>query len=150
MSTGNIGFGELITNMLGNSTFTTSGYTEHSGLCNDMLKRCAYKPGWELWVDGDSYSRWVTDRISYVDVLANRRVLRIKARVIDSNDHDKTVEITHSFEVPESVVEHEDLFIRFVSQCLQNVERHECKEFFMVDGKRHEDPHRNQNTRLYE
>ena len=131
-------------------TFTTTGHPERTGLCNDVLKRCAYKPGWDIWVDGDSYSRW-TRVNTYVDhVTESGRVLRVKAWVVDSNDHAKHVEITHSFLVPEAVVEHEDVFIRFVARCLQDVERHECKEFFMVDGVRHEDPHRNDNTRLYD
>lgn len=134
---------------LATGTLTTGSPPERTGLCNDALKRCAYKPGWALWVDGDSYARWTQVPYRYVDTMS-RRVLRVRAWVVDSNDHARHVEITHSFEVPETEVEDEDRFIRWVAHCLQAVERHECREFFMVDGRRHQDPHRDDNRRLYD
>jgi hypothetical protein len=130
-------------------TDTVTGWGERAGICNDILKRCTYKPGWVLYVEGDSYTRW-TGTSNFI----SPRMLRVAVKVPDSNDTDKDVQLVHSFEVPPYVMETEgdddDVFLGWVSHCLLYVERHESREFFKVDGKRYVDPHRDGNIRLYE
>lgn len=87
-----------------------------------LVGRLAYKPGWSFKIAGPG-----------------GRHLCVFARTADSDDPGRMRTTQHMFEIPDLADDH--AAARWIFDCLLLVERHECGEFFAVDGGRPFYPH---------
>lgn len=91
-----------------------------------LLERCGYRPGWTITAQHAPVG-------THVWIL-------IDAEVPDSESHARTTRIGVRAVVPHY---HEDeYFFRWLAWRLQRIERHECREFFWVDGEPWDSPHK--------
>ncbi len=91
----------------------------------DELTRVTYRPGWALSV--------------YTDVHQGP-TLRIIATVQDGYNPDATIDLGIDARIPD-IITTPDLFHRWLLWRLLEVEAHECREYFRVDGHLYRDPH---------
>src|SRR5688500_9957376 len=90
----------------------------------ELIQHVKYKPGWNIIVFQDPYEG---------------PCLYLHAEVVDGYDHTKTVPLRIRSNIPH----HTDSgqFYKWLQWRLIQVEIHECREYFHVDGKPLSDPH---------
>lgn len=91
-----------------------------------LLERCGYRPGWTI-------TAHPTPVGPYVWIL-------IDAEVPDSESHARTTRIGVRAVVP--YFDDDPDFFHWLAWRLQRIERHECREFFWVDGQPWDSPHK--------
>jgi hypothetical protein len=93
-----------------------------------QLDRVSYRPGWKIeYHEGDWGDGWIV----------------VRAKVPDTYDPGREVEILHTGRVPSYLLDDdEETFIHWLAHFLQGVERHESREWFRVDGAIYDDPHK--------
>lgn len=93
----------------------------------ELLKRVTYKPGVKLAFDpGESFGI---------------ATLTITSMVQDVNEPSRTIPLTNRQALPPLEYMDRDEFIFRIGDALMRFERHECDEWFRVDGKPVNDPH---------
>lgn len=93
-----------------------------------VLERVSYRPGW---------------KIEYLDDGMGFARLVVRAPVANTYDPSQQVEILHSFPVPYYIIEQgdEQLILKWLARTLQQVEIHESREWFRVNGAIYDNPH---------
>lgn len=91
----------------------------------DEVARMTYRPDWSLAV--------------FVDPHEGPK-LRITAKVEDGYHPGSMIELGINSRIPD-IIETRDQFRRWVLWRLLEVEAHECREYFRVDGQPFRDPH---------
>lgn len=91
----------------------------------DEVSRMAYRPGWSLTVFSDPHEG---------------AKLRIVAKVEDGYHPGRSIDLGISSRIPD-IIETRDQFRRWALWRLLEVEAHECREYFRVDGQLFRDPH---------
>jgi hypothetical protein len=96
----------------------------------DLVTRCVYREGWDLILRNE-----VRDPADTHGVESRGLTLTIITNTINSYPPHQPMRVRHMFAVPPATYNRESwrwwLFERFLS-----VERHECMEFFTIDGKK--------------
>lgn len=88
----------------------------------DVLRKFTYRPGWKFSV-------------------FRARTLRIDAYVVDTDDHRRTILVTFEIGLPYPVPMHMD-WQEWLFRQVMEVENHEAREFFKIDGAKPYDPHK--------
>lgn len=105
------------------------------------LKEISYRPGWSFRLE----EPWGSN------ASMGGAVLYVDAHVPDTKPPHDQIFISHSFLLPPpGLLDQRESFIDWVLQCCDLVDRHERYEFFKVNGERWRNPHRDNNTKLYE
>jgi len=90
----------------------------------ELVKACIYRPGWRVRLtdmDRGQGSRGLT--------------LLITTDTVDSYHPEERIRVNHLFPVPPAAFDKRS-WRRWLFEQFQLVERHECMEFFQVDGER--------------
>ena len=88
-------------------------------------QKIEYRPGWQISVFQDPHEG---------------PKLRVVATVIDGYHPDQTTDLGINSRIPD-IIENEDQFYRWILWRLLEIEAHECREYFRVDGRLYRDPH---------
>lgn len=89
------------------------------------VSKIEYRPEWKISVFQDPHEG---------------PKLRVVAKVIDGYHPDKLIDLGISSRIPD-IIENEDQLYRWILWRLLEIEAHECREYFRVDGKLFRDPH---------
>ena len=100
-----------------------------------VAARATYKPGWRFEV---------RERMMPLDA-----VLRIHLETHDSDDIERVIPFVHHFFVPREAVEDDELAKQYLLARVHDVERHEMREFFRIDGERFDPPSHDPGTDPY-
>lgn len=90
----------------------------------ELLSRFTYRPGWDFNI--------LRERDTYI--------LHISADVVDSDNPHKIAPLQFAHGIPQFVPPAFD-WQRWLLDMIMEVERHECREFFKIDGVKVYDPH---------
>lgn len=91
----------------------------------DLVNRCQYRSGWDLWLDSD-YDRGQGCRGT---------TLVIQCTVPDTYNQDTTIMVRHLFPIPVAAYNRES-WQRWLFDQILLVERHEAMEMFRINGDR--------------
>lgn len=91
----------------------------------DLVGRLSYRPGWKFWLG--EYDRGQGSEGLTLDVIT---------RGYDSYNlaEGETYQVHHYFPVPPAAYNRRS-WINWLFECLLDVEKHECMEFFRLDGE---------------
>lgn len=97
---------------------------------NELLRRISYKPEFTVIVQPP------------LNIYLNQPSIRFTYNVMDSRGTGKVVPLTSIKTVDEYYLDNEDWFFGFIQQTIREMELHESDEWFRVDGKLYDDPHK--------
>lgn len=114
-------------NVMSDHTLTQTAPHPHE--LSDLVSRLTYRPGWH-------FALAHTDRGQGSEGLT----LHVYGEFPDTYDVEKTLRVVHFFPVPPAAYDRRS-WQRWLLDQLLLVERHECCEFFQIDGERPYAPH---------
>jgi hypothetical protein len=90
----------------------------------DIVRVCSYRPDWKLWLSHDDYDRG-----------QGCVGLTLVITVVGPNSYPphETITVRHLFGVPAAAYNRQS-WLNWLFDCFVLVERHECMEWFVVDG----------------
>ena len=88
----------------------------------DLVEHLSYRPGWAFGLETNER-----------DPGCSGLTLAVMITTQDSYDHARTVRVRHLFPVPPATYNRAS-WCRWLLECLEKIERHECMEFFRIDG----------------
>lgn len=113
--------------------------TDNSPLLRSWLEKVTYKPGWRLSIGSPH-----TDMIYGYQT----HFLIVQTLVPDSYRPDEMFPLSVSAVIPPPVIMDEGAFMHWLARHLIDIERHESREWFKVDGLVFDDPHQGDPRRL--
>jgi hypothetical protein len=91
-----------------------------------LVRHCTYRPNWRLWLSQPGYDRGQG---------SVGLTLVITTNTVNSYDHNEPIAVRHLFPVPPAAFDVRS-WQRWLFEQYLLVERHECAEFFVIDGER--------------